>query len=323
MRPSEKTTGPAAPSPAGEGAARAGSGVSAGAALLLAGLTLVWGCNWPVMKIALAEAPVWWFRSGCVIAGGAGLLAISALTGQHLLPRRDEVAKLVTCAAFAIVGWHLFTGYGLIYMPAGRASIIAQTMPVWAAVFSAILLGERLAATGAAGLVLGMAGLALLIGPDIVVVRAAPIGALLMLGAAISWGLGTVLFKRGQWSTSVAGTTGWLLLIGAVPITAGALVLEPFPDTARFSTATWLAIAYVFLLPMIFGQWAFYRIVNLFSPVVAAISTMLVPVIGVISSALMIAEPVGERDLAALGLVSAALFSVLVVPALGRRRRSG
>ena len=87
--------------------------------------------------------------------------------------------------------------------------------------------------------------------------------------------------------------------------------------------ATWLAIAYVFLLPMIFGQWAFYRIVNLFSPVVAAISTMLVPVIGVISSALMIAEPVGERDLAALGLVSAALFSVLVVPALGRRRRSG
>jgi drug/metabolite transporter (DMT)-like permease len=114
-------------------------------------------------------------------------------------------------------------------------------------------------------------------------------------------------------------TTGWLLVIGAVVITAGAFVLEPFPDVTRFQLSTWIAIAYVFLLPMIFGQWAFYKMVNLFSPTIAAVATMMVPVIGVISSSLMIPEPVGQRDLIALALISAALFSVLVLPTLSRR----
>jgi len=295
-----------------------GSGGTAGL-LLIAGLTVVWGCNWPFIKIALSEAPVWWFRAGCVIAGGAGLLAISAASGARLRPRAKEVPKLIGCSVFAIIGWHVFTGYGVANLGAGRASIIAYTMPLWAALFSVFLIGERLRASTIAGLVFGAGGLAALIGPDIVAIEATPLGAICMLAAAASWGLGTVLFKRTEWSTPVAVTTGWLLVIGAVAITAGAFVLEPFPDVARFKMSTWIAIAYVFLLPMIFGQWAFYKIVNLFSPTTAAVATMMVPVIGVISSSLMIPEPVGERDLIALALISAALFSVLVLPTLGRR----
>ena len=295
-----------------------GSGGTAGL-LLIAGLTVVWGCNWPFIKIALSEAPVWWFRAGCVIAGGAGLLAISAASGARLRPRAKEVPKLIGCSVFAIIGWHVFTGYGVANMGAGRASIIAYTMPLWAALFSVVLIGERLRASTIAGLAFGAGGLAALIGPDIVAIETTPLGAIFMLAAAASWGLGTVLFKRTEWSTPVAVTTGWLLVIGAVAITAGAFVLEPFPDVARFKMSTWIAIAYVFLLPMIFGQWAFYKIVNLFSPTTAAVATMMVPVIGVISSSLMIPEPVGERDLIALALISAALFSVLVLPTLGRR----
>ncbi|MBW2472177.1 MAG: EamA family transporter, partial [Deltaproteobacteria bacterium] len=97
-----------------------GSGGTAGL-LLIAGLTVVWGCNWPFIKIALSEAPVWWFRAGCVIAGGAGLLAISAASGARLRPRAKEVPKLIGCSVFAIIGWHVFTGYGVANMGAGRA----------------------------------------------------------------------------------------------------------------------------------------------------------------------------------------------------------
>ena len=310
--PARIETGAGEPPAGGTGAGLSGFG-------LIAGLTLVWGCNWPFMKMALAEAPVWWFRAGCVSAGAVGLLLISALSGARLLPRAYEVPKLIVCAIFAIIGWHLFTAYGLINMPAGRASIIAYTMPLWAALFSAMLIGERLNWATLMGLAFGTAGLAQLIGPDIIAVERAPVGALFMMMAAISWGLGTVLFKRADWSMPVAVTTGWLLVIGAVVITAGAYALEPFPDVTRFKASTWIAIAYVFLLPMVFGQWAFYRIVHLFSPTIAAIATMMVPVIGVISSSLLIPEPISTRDLIALGLISAALFSVLVVPNLRRR----
>ncbi len=288
--------------------------------LLLAGLTIVWGCNWPVLKIALSQAPVWWFRSACVIIGGFGLLAISAAGGARLTPKARDVPALLMCSVFAIVGWHLFTGYGIANMPAGRASIIAYTMPLWAAMYSVIILEERLTRDRMAGLALGLVGLGVLIGPDLVVFQTAPIGSFFMLGAALSWALGTVLFKHFRWSTSVGVTTGWMLLIGAVPITLGAMALQPFPDLSAFRSEVWLALAYVFLLPMIFGQWAFYRIVHLFTPTVAAIGTMAVPVIGVISSALIVGEPIGGRDLVSLVLICAALFSVLVLPNLTSKR---
>ena len=164
------------PSEAAGADGQAANGASGGAAglLLIAGLTLVWGCNWPFIKIALSEAPVWWFRAGCVIAGGGGLLAISALSGARLRPRAKEVPKLIGCSVFAIIGWHVFTGYGVANMGAGRASIIAYTMPLWAALFSVVLIGERLRASTIAGLAFGAGGLAALIGPDIMAIEATP-----------------------------------------------------------------------------------------------------------------------------------------------------
>ncbi len=269
-----------------------------------------------MMKIALSEVPVWWFRSACVLSGAIGLLSISAFVGSNLLPRWREMPALITCATFAIVGWHLLTGYGLTHMPAGRASIISNTMPIWAALFATFLLSERLTGYKIAGLGLGMIGLIVLIGPDLAVVRTAPVGAMFMVGAAMSWAMGTVLFKRTAWSTNVAVTAGWMLLIGALPITAGAILLQPFPDLSTFRADVWWALTYVFLLPMIFGQWAFYKIVHLFSAIVAAIGTMAVPAIGVIASALLVAEPIGARDLIALGLISMALVCVLILPVM-------
>jgi len=291
------------------------------ALLILAALTLVWGCNFPVMKIALGEVPVWWFRSACVLVGGTGLLTISALSGARLLPRGREIPALLLTATFAIVCWHIFTGYGLLNMPAGRASIIAYTMPLWAAMYASFIGSERITGATIAGLILGLVGLIVLIGPDIIILHSAPVGAFFMFCASICWAFGTVLVKYFRWSMPVGVTTGWLLLIGSIPITVGALLIEPFPDLTAIGTTAWLALAYVFLLPMIFGQWAFYSIVHHFSATVAGISTMAVPVIGILASALLLGEKIGLRDLAALVCICGALFSVLVAPALLASRR--
>ena len=292
------------------------------ALLLLAALTLVWGCNFPVMKIALGEVPIWWFRSACVIFGGVGLLSISAVGGARILPRGRDVPALFVTAVFAIVCWHIFTGYGLLNMPAGRASIIAYTMPLWAAMYASFIGTEQINGTKLIGLALGLAGLVVLIGPDIIVLQAAPIGAFCMFVASLSWAFGTVLVKHFKWSMPVGVTTGWLLLIGSVPITIGAFLFQPFPDLNTFGTNVWLALAYVFLLPMIFGQWAFYSIVHHFSATVAGISTMAVPVVGILASALLLGEAIGVRDVAALVCICGALFSVLVAPALWQRRKA-
>ena len=288
--------------------------------LMLASLGLFWGLNWPGMKIALDEVTVWWFRSMSVSAGGIGLLAIAALQGERVLPHRAEIGPLLICTVFSILGWHLCTGYGVSLMPAGRASIIAFTMPVWAAILAVWILGERMNAYRVIGLGLGVAGLAVLIGPGLMVFTDAPLGALFMLGAALSWAVGTVLIKRFDWRSPVTVLVGWQLSLGAVVITIGAAWLEPLPDPRAWSSDAIWALAYLFALPMIYCQWAYFYVVRIMPAATAAFGTLAVPVVGVFSSAILLGEPVGWPEYAALVLICAALAVVLVLPNLRRTR---
>lgn len=289
-----------------------------GGFVLLAFVSLFWGLNWPGMKIALSELPIWWFRVLSVGVGAVGLMAIAWASTGALRPTRRELWPLLVCALFNIVGWHLFTGYGVSLMPAGRASIIAFTMPVWAALLGALILGERITTYKVAGLVLGVAALAVLIGPDLVALSAAPAGALFMLGAALSWATGTVLFKKYDWDSPVSALIGWQLLIGLAVILPGALILEPAPDLTALSAKVWIALLYLFALPMIFCQWAFFKVVRMFPAAIASIGTLAVPVIGVYSSALILGEIVGWREVVSMALTCAALTSVMVLPAFRR-----
>ena len=284
--------------------------------LLLAALSLFWGLNWPMMKLAVTEIPIWPFRSLCLIVGGGALLAMTAFGGRSLRIAPRELPALALCALFNIVGWHLFSAYGVLLMEAGRASIIAFTMPVWAALIGGLVLRERLTWQRWLGLALGMAGLAVLIGPDLGRVGQAPWGAVLMLGAAVSWGTGTVLIKRFTWSLPTAALTGWQLLLGAVPISLGALWIGEVPDVSSLSSAALLATLYILALPMIFCHWAWFKVVSLFPAVVAATGTLAIPVVGVLSSGLILGEPIGLRELLALVLVCAALTVVLILPAI-------
>ena len=244
---------------------------------LLAAVTLFWGANWPGMKIVLGEIGPWWFRTICLGVGGAALLAISAASGNALKVARRDVWPLLLCAVFNMVGWHLFSAYGLTLVPAGRASIIAFTMPVWAALAAIPVLGERLTLPVVAGLALGMGGLGVLIGHDISVLGSAPVGAMFMLGAAISWGIGTVLFKRFDWQTPSATVIGWQLLLAAVPVGAGAMAIEQAPDLLQLSGPAIIAFVYVLAFPMVFCQWAYFKIVRMFPAVYAAVGVLAVP----------------------------------------------
>ena len=289
--------------------------------LLLASLSLFWGLNWPGMKIILSEIPVWWFRSLCLMFGGSFLMLISALSGNRCRLYLDELGPVLFCGSFAILGWMVFSAYGVSLMPAGRASIIAFTMPLWATMFAAWVLGERITAGKVAGLMLGLAGLGVLIGPDLLILKRAPVGALFMLLAAVSWAIGTVLIKRIAWRLPTLSNVAWQLLLSAIPVTLIAILTEPFPDLGALSDRAIIALVYLFLFPMSFCQWAYFKTVGLLPASIAAIGTLMVPVIGVFSSYLILDERVGASDIVALLLVLSALVLVLLVPAWSNSRR--
>ncbi|PWC52353.1 DMT family transporter [Azospirillum sp. TSO22-1] len=283
---------------------------------LLASLTLFWGVNWPAMKLAVTDIDPWTFRMLCLAAGGGGLLLIARLSGSgRIAIPRGDLMPLLLASLLNVTGWHLGTAFGLTFMGAGRASIIAFTMPVWASLFGVALLGERLTRARVAGLALGVAGLGFLLVPEVGRIGAAPWGAVFMLAAAASWAAGTVVVKARRWGMGTAALSGWQIVLGGIPVLAGWAVAGR-PETLL--TASWPSLAgafYAMLIPMIYCYWAWFRVVAIFPASLASIGTLAIPVIGVFSSALLTGERVGPGEIAGLTLVVAALTLVMLVPA--------
>jgi drug/metabolite transporter (DMT)-like permease len=278
---------------------------------LLIMLTLGWGCNWPLMKLALAEIPIWTFRSLCVTAGAAGIFAIARIGGQPLLPPRAQWPRLIGTALFNTTAWNILIAYGLTLLPAGRSAILAYTMPLWVALLSVPLLREPLTQRRLLGLLLGMSGMLLLLSDEWASLRAAPVGALLVIGAAVSWALGTVLMKRYPTALPTTSFTGWQLLIGGLPIGIGALLLET-GKLAPLSSQAVVALAYNMVVASIICYWVWFKIVSRASATASSLGTLSIPVVGVFSSMLVLGERPDWREYLALLLVLAAIATVIV-----------
>jgi drug/metabolite transporter (DMT)-like permease len=286
--------------------------------LLLLSLTFFWGINWPAIKLSVNEVPVWLYRTICLMTGGLGLLGICRMAGISIAVPRNEWRPLAIACLFNITGWHLFSGLGVSHMAPGRASILAFTMPLWAALVSALWLKEKITGLICTALAIGILGLGVLVAPDWANVSAEPLGPVFMLAAAVAWAIGTVALKRFTFTIPTASLAGWQMLIGGLPIAAGALILDHGFDPGLVSGTGWIAVAYSALIPMIYCHWAWFRVVQLYPAVVAAIGTLAIPVVGVISSALVTGEAIGWAEILALALVLASLVLVLVVPNLKR-----
>lgn len=280
---------------------------------LLVALTILWGLNWPAMKLALLEIPPFTFRSICLVGGGSILLGLTLLSGERLGLSLRLLPALVLVALFNITAWHVLTAYGLLHTASGRGAIIGYTMPLWASVLSVLFLNVRIGRRELAALGLGMAALMLLVVEDVRTFGTSPIGPILIALAAFSWGVGTVLIKRfAPWPMPVMALTGVQQLIGAIPIVAGWWLLEPVPDLAAVSPWALAGLAYAVLVAMVFCHTAYFKLVELLPAHVAAISTLAIPVVGVISGALLLDERVGAAEAMALALVVSGLFLLIV-----------
>lgn len=287
---------------------------------LLGALTLAWGLNWPAMKLGLADFQPWTFRTFCLLTGGLGLLAIAKAGGYSLKIARHERGPLCLVALFNITAWHMLSAYGVTLIHASRAVIIAYTMPLWAVILGRLLLREPLTRARGLALVLGLGGLTILIGPELRALWAAPIGALLMLGASICWALGTVLLKYLRWTMPTILLTAWQLTLGGVPVMLGKFLLEPVPALASVSLAGALGTAYAALIGVLFCHYAWFKVVRLLPAAIAAIGTLGIPAVGVFASAWLLGEPVGASELSALALIISALGLLLLGPSVAAVR---
>lgn len=290
--------------------------------VLLGMIAFFWGIGWPIMKIALSEMGPWIFRSFCLLFGGLGVFAIAKANRSWSAIPKGEFRPLLIVAFFNVTGWHLASAYGLTFMHAGRAAIVGFTMPVWASLLAVLLLKEQMNSSRLIGLGFGVAGLAVLLGSDLRVLGTAPLGTALMLMAAMSNAAGVVFLKYFRWTISTFNLTGWQLILGCIPVLLGTLILEPVSGFLHITSQAAFATTFMVLVPGVLCTWAWFKVIQLFPAGIAAIGTLAVPVVGVLSSAVVLGEPIGLQEIVALLLLIAAVSIVMLKPE-GFSRSSG
>ena len=283
----------------------------------LVGLMVFWGAGWPAMKYAVGEMPIFTFRYITAFGGGVAVLALSAMQGIPIGLPRHEWAATALAGLFNVTGWFYFTAVGLTLLPAGRAAVLAYTMPLFAVVAARLIQKEPITRQKAIGLVLGMTAILLLLGDDVALLGRSPLGALAVLAAAASWGFGTIVQKR-HWETHVLTHAGWQLLIGGVPLLAFALLYESHPFE-RVTLYGWVSVLYVILVANMLGFWAWFSILKMAPTSVASIAVLPVPLVSVLSSMIVLGERIDWPEILALLFITAALATVLPLPRPFRR----
>lgn len=290
------------------------------AALPVGVLALVWGLNWPILKIGVSELPPLTFRALTLPFAALGLFVVARFAGDSLRVPRAWRLRVCALALFNIAGWNGLLLFGVQQMAAGRSAILAYTMPIWATAIGAFALDEPLSARKLAGLVLGTAGMALLLGDEFRTIGSSPFAVAMILGAALAWAIGTVLLRRWKPPLPQNTVTGWMMLAGWVPLALAAPFFDHAPLTetlARMNGRAWFAVLYNIFLAGTIAHAAYFTLARTLPVAVSSLASLPVPVVGVFAGMLVLGERPGTQEWLALALVVAALFVVMYRPMRG------
>ncbi|TSE31858.1 putative cystine transporter YijE [Tepidimonas charontis] len=193
-------------------------------------------------------------------------------------------------------------------------------MPVWTVLLGALFFGQPLTRRSSLAALAVVAAVGLLLADELGALAGRPIGVAVMLGAAISWAIGTLMMRRAQLTLPVEALTVWMMLLTAAALWALALTFEPWPRW-QFSPRMWGLLAYGVLMNYGFAQIIWFSLARHLLPATSAMSVMMVPLIGTISATFIAGEWPRWTDGVAMVCVMAAIATVLLPPAFWRSLR--
>jgi O-acetylserine/cysteine efflux transporter len=281
--------------------------------LLALAIVVVWGVNFMAIKWGVAEvAP---------LLLSALRYAVAALPAVFFI-RRPDVALSI------LVGYGVFVGvgqFGLLFsaihlgMPAGLASLVLQLQTFFTIGLAVLLLGERPSGAQLAGAVVALAGIGVIAAEKLAAAALMPL--LMTVLAAASWAVANIIVKRAG-KVDMLAFVVWSSLVPPIPLFILSLLIEgPSALPASLSQLTWLGLLSLLFLGWVstdFGYGAWSKLLQRHPASTVAPFTLLVPLIGLSTGALVLGEGLSGFDLTGCALV----FFGLLLNVLGPRLRS-
>jgi len=289
---------------------------------LLAFVILIWGINWPVMKIGLEVLPPFTFAALRIALGAITLFAVLAWREGVSLPKRQDVPVLLSVGLGQIGAFLAFVNLALQHVPAGRSAILSYTTPIWVVPAAVMLLHERMGKRTAIGLALGFLGIAALFNPWEFdwSNRAALIGNGYLLLAAFAWASSILHVKMHRWKSSPLELTPWQLIVAGVPIGILALVFER-GDWQPLDGTALLVLAFNGPISTAFAIWAWITVNRALPAITSSLGSLGVPAVGLIASVVALGETLDVATVAGLAFIvgGLVLVSLDTPPPAGRR----
>lgn len=268
-------------------------------------LSLIWGYNWVVMKIALASCPPLLFASLRVLGGALVLFPILVLLGKPLkMPPWRYVLPL---GLFQSTGFLGLTLLALEFGGAGKTAVLVYMMPLWLILLAWPFLGERIRGKQWTALALALMGLLLILDPW--KIHGHLTGTLLALLSGLSWAFSAIWQKRhSPPGSDLLNVTAWQMILGGIVLAVIAMIVDPL--RISWSGSFVLALLYNVIpgnaLAWVLWAYALHRL----PPGIAGMGTLMVPLIGVLAAWGQLGERPGGWEAIGMALVVLALFLV-------------
>jgi drug/metabolite transporter (DMT)-like permease len=281
---------------------------------------VVWGSTYLGIAVMIQTMPP--LLAAGVRYGTAGLIMLVALVARARWRSSNEPAERPTRAhvrsAFIIGSLLLLGGNGGVVLaelriPSGIAAVLVATVPIWLAVFDAIVTRRRPSPLVIGGLVAGIAGVAVLLVPVEGLDDLDPIGILLVLGAAISWATGSLYARHAPLPRSGLLGTGLEMLAGGLVLVAAGTLLGEIgrTDVSQFSLNSILAIAYLVIFGSIVAFTAYTWLLANVPVSTVGTYAYVNPIVAVALGALFLGEPITPRTLVAAAIIIGAVVAMV------------
>jgi drug/metabolite transporter (DMT)-like permease len=280
--------------------------------LYLAIIVVSWAGNWPLMKLALTDAPPLVFVLLRLIGTLVLLAPVLRGVGEPLVPVRGERLGLFWVGQFQVTGFLLFAIAGLSIEAPGRAIVLAYTFSLWAIPIGVLLGVERLSRAHLTGAAIGFAGLLLFMNPGLVDWGSARslLGNAFLLLAAMTWALGACLYRLRAWRSAFWTQTFWQLAVSTPVVLAFALP-QLSDEPVRWSVSLLAILAYNWVVTTALGYFLWAKVLTAMPAAAAGQVLALTPVGGFLLSTAIFGGAVTFDVALAVALIVAGIILTL------------